>query len=81
MKKIGRWLLATTPAMFLADIQTANASSPDLGGLFCRFFGWGCTPHGGGGPTSVPEPEMLALFGMGLIIATFVALHRYRRQR
>jgi hypothetical protein len=79
MMKMGKISIAALPALLIAGMPVANASTLD--DLLCKFFGWGCGPSGGGpggGPVSASEPEMIALFSVGLIAAGIAA---YRRRR
>ncbi len=83
LKKIATWTL-TAPVMLVAALPAAHAGV--LEDLLCRWLGW-CAPPGGGGggpigsggPVSVSEPEMLALFSTSLIVTAIVALHRRRK--
>ncbi len=82
MKKIGKWLLAAAPLLFVAGMQSAVAGSGDfdgLAGILCRIFD--CHPHSPPGPHAVPEPEMIALFSVSAITAAAAAYRRWRTQR
>jgi hypothetical protein len=74
--KITKWMLTLAPVLMVAGMQTAQAGNWDP----CTFFPWFCTsPHDGNGPVSVPEPEMIALFSSGFIVAGLTALRRRKR--
>jgi hypothetical protein len=67
--KASTWL-TTVPALLIAG--TANAND-----YLCRVWHicWPNDPD----PTPVSEPEMLALFSTGLIVAGVLALRRRRK--
>ena len=70
--KIRTWL-TTMPALLIAGMPAAEAHGWDE--LLCRIFRI-CGPGHGGGPVSVSEPEVIALFSTGLIVAGVLAVRR-----
>ena len=86
MKKIGKWFLVTGPLLLLGGLQSAQAGSlwdglGGSGGFLCQWFGILCPPHsGGGGPTAVPEPEMVMMFGVAVVGVAVSAVRRRRKK-
>jgi hypothetical protein len=75
--KTAAWLMTSVPALLIAGTSSAQANGLD--DLWCKLFGIGCSPSGGGGGTSVSEPEMIGLFCTGLIVAGLAAYKRARK--
>ena len=74
--KVSTWL-TVAPALLIAGMPAAHAGWWE--DFICRQFGI-CGPGGGNGdPTSVSEPEMLALLSTGLIVAGVLAIRRRRK--
>jgi hypothetical protein len=78
--KLVTWL-ASVPALLVAGMPAANANG--ILDYLCANhlipqFLCGNPGGGGGGPVSVSEPEMIALFSTGLIVAAVAAVRRKR---
>ncbi len=77
--KIKHWLVSV-PALMTAAMPAAHAGTGE--NWLCLIAPWLCHQtgpgNGGGGPVSVPEPELLALFTVGLVFVAAMAVRRIR---